>query len=156
MQQDQQLMQQALSLAERAFELGEAPIGAVIADESGQVIAAAYNEREAKQSPIAHAEIIAIEKAAMVLQSWRLESCTIYVTLEPCLMCAGAIMQARLNRIVYGAYADKTGALSSVVNVYEHRFGYSPKVRGGVLEGECAALLNRFGEENLRGGSSRL
>ena len=143
---DEELMLKAIQLAEKAFKLGEAPIGAIITDENNKIIASGYNEREMKFSPTAHAEIIAIEKAAELLQNRRLDYCTMYVTLEPCLMCAGAIMQARLKRVVYGAYAEKTGALSSVANVYEHKFGYSPKVRGGVLENECTALMNRFGD----------
>jgi tRNA(adenine34) deaminase len=140
-------MSAALALAEHAFSLGEAPVGAVIADSGGEIIGRGFNLRETRRSPTAHAEILAIEEAAAALGSRMLDGCTIYVTLEPCLMCAGAIMQARLSRIVYGAFADKTGALSSVANVYEHRFGYSPRVRSGVLEGECAELMNRFGRD---------
>jgi len=142
---DQQLMHHALTLAEKAFSLGEAPVGAVITDQNSNIIAQGYNQRESRNSPVAHAEIIAIEKAAQLLKTWRLDSCTIYVTLEPCLMCAGAIMQARLRRIVYGAYSEKTGALNSVTNVYEHKFGYNPMIRSGILEDECTALMNRFG-----------
>jgi tRNA(adenine34) deaminase len=147
---DQELMRAALDIAEKAYALGEAPVGAVIVNADGEVIGTGCNQRETRQSPTAHAEILAIEAAAAALGTWKLDDCTIYVTLEPCLMCAGAIMQARLKRVVYGAFADKTGALFSVANVYEHRFGYSPQVRGGILEGECAELLNRFGER-LRG-----
>ncbi|MCL1902860.1 MAG: nucleoside deaminase [Oscillospiraceae bacterium] len=143
---DHELMYKAIELAEKAFAIGEAPIGAVIVDENGEIIGSGFNKREKLQSPIAHAEIIAIEKAARFLKTWRLDNCTIYVTLEPCLMCAGAMMQARLKRIVYGAYADKTGALSSVTNVYENGFGYTPMVRSGVLENECAEIMSRFGE----------
>ena len=142
---DEELMFKALELAEQAFKLGEAPIGAVITDENNEIISSGYNQRESLNSPIAHAEIIAIEKAAGLLKNRRLDYCTMYVTLEPCLMCAGAIMQARLKRIVYGAYAEKTGALSSVVNAYDCGFGYNPMIRGGILESECAALMNRFG-----------
>ncbi|MCL1832765.1 MAG: nucleoside deaminase [Oscillospiraceae bacterium] len=146
---DFEYMTKALTLAEQAYALGEAPIGAIVTDSEGTIVGSGHNLRETRQSPIAHAEIIAIEQAAAALGSWKLEGCTLYVTLEPCLMCAGAIMQARLKRVVYGAFADKTGALSSVTNVYEHRFGYSPMVRGGILQAECTALLNRFGK-NLR------
>jgi tRNA(adenine34) deaminase len=146
---DQELMFLALELAEQAGDLGEAPVGAIVVDSGGEIIGRGHNLREVRQSPTAHAEILAIEAAAAVRGSWKLDDCTIYVTLEPCLMCAGAIMQARLKRIVFGAFADKSGALSSVANVYEHRFGYSPMVRGGILESECAELMNGFGK-NLR------
>lgn len=142
---DREFMLKALDLAEQAFALGEAPIGAIITDRNDKIIGTGFNQREKLQSPIAHAEIIAIEKAAEFLKTWRLDDCTIYVTLEPCLMCAGAIMQSRLKRIIYGAFAEKTGALSSVANVYEHRFGYNPMIRGGVFERECAELMSRFG-----------
>jgi tRNA(adenine34) deaminase len=142
---DEEFMRKALVLAEKALALGEPPVGAIVVDGNGEIIGAGYNQREAKKSPIAHAEILAIEEAARLSQTWRLDGCTIYVTLEPCLMCAGAIMQARFRRIVYGAFAEKTGALSSVADVYEHKFGYNPMVRGGILESECAALLHRFG-----------
>jgi tRNA(adenine34) deaminase len=143
---DQDFMRHALNLAEKALTHGEAPVGAIIVDDCGKIIGTGYNLREARQSPIAHAEIIAIEEAARLLNSWRLDNCTMYVTLEPCLMCAGAIMQARLKRIVYGAYSEKTGALSSVANVYEHKFGYTPQVRGGILESECGGLMTQFGD----------
>jgi len=151
-QTDQTFMRVALTLAEHALSLGESPVGAIVVDESGEIIGQAHNQREARQSPTAHAELLAIEAAAKARGSWKLDDCTLYVTLEPCLMCAGAIMQARLKRIVYGAFADKTGALSvgSVANVYEHKFGYNPQVRSGVLADECAELMNKFGEK-LRG-----
>ena len=156
---DEEMMLRALDLAEKAFALGEVPVGAVITDKHGDVVGTGYNRRESLGSPVlfAHAEVAAIEDAAAYfrresqekntadVKSWILDECTVYVTLEPCLMCAGAIMQARLKRIVYGAFSDKSGALSSVANVYEHKFGYNPMVRGGVLERECAALMNRFG-----------
>jgi tRNA(adenine34) deaminase len=144
---DHELMYRAIALAETALSSGEAPIGAIIVNEDSEIISTGCNQRESLQSPIAHAEIIAIEQAAKLLGTRRLDCCTIYVTLEPCLMCAGAIMQARLKRIVYGAFAEKTGALSSVVNVYEHKFGYNPMVRGGILEKECTALMNKFGQD---------
>jgi tRNA(adenine34) deaminase len=140
-------MHTALTLAECALAHGESPVGAIVVSETGEIIGEGFNQREIRQSPCAHAEIIAIEAASKARGSWKLDDCTLYVTLEPCLMCAGAIMQARLKRIVYGAFADKTGALNSVANVYEHRFGYTPMIRGGVLEHECAQLMNKFGEK---------
>ncbi|MDR0223336.1 MAG: nucleoside deaminase [Oscillospiraceae bacterium] len=144
---DEEYMAKALALAEKAYALGEFPVGAVIADDEGAIIGEGYNLREANASPLGHAEITAIEKAAGLLKNRRLDLCTIYVTLEPCLMCAGAIMQARLKRLVYGAYAPKTGAVTSVVGVYDFPFGYKPMVRGGVLETDCSALLSKFGED---------
>jgi len=146
---DLELMRVALTLAQEASALGESPVGAIVVDGDGNIIGRGSNEREARQSPTAHAEILAIEAAAKSRGAWKLDDCTLYVTLEPCLMCAGAIMQARLRRIVFGAFADKTGALSagSVANVYELGFGYAPMIRGGVLEGQCAELMNKFGEK---------
>ncbi|MDR0196677.1 MAG: nucleoside deaminase [Oscillospiraceae bacterium] len=144
---DEEYMRKALTLAEKAYALGEAPVGAVIIDGSGEIVGDGFNLRETNASPLAHAEIIAIEKAAGLLKNRRLDLCTMYVTLEPCLMCAGAIMQARLKRLVYGAFAAQTGAVTSVAAVYDFPFGYKPMVRGGILESECSALLSKFGED---------
>lgn len=140
-------MSKALLLAEKAFSLGEAPVGAVVVNSRGDIIGEGFNQREKSQNPLGHAEIIAIEQAAAYLKNRRLDDCSVYVTLEPCLMCAGAIMLSRLRRLVYGAYAPKTGAVSSVASVYDFPFGYRPMTRGGVLEAECAALLSEFGGE---------
>lgn len=141
---DEEMMLLAIEEAKKAAELGEVPVGAIIIDENGAVIGKGYNTRESEQRPTGHAEIIAIEMAAQHKKSWRLSDCTLYVTLEPCPMCAGAIMNARLKRIVYGAFDEKGGACSSVIELYEHNFGYKPMVRSRILEGECASLLSDF------------
>jgi len=141
---DEEMMLLAIEEAKKAAELGEVPVGAIIIDENGEIIGRGYNTRESEQRPTGHAEIIAIEEAAKRKKSWRLSDCTLYVTLEPCPMCAGAIMNARLKRIVYGAFDEKGGACSSVIELYEHNFGYKPMVRSRILEGECASLLSDF------------
>lgn len=145
-------MTKALELAARAYELGECPVGAVVVDPDGKIIGEGYNLREQLQSPTAHAEILAIEQAAKALGSWRLTGCTLYVTLEPCPMCAGAVMNSRLKRLVYGAFDDKNGACASVVNLFEERFTHIPYVRSRILMEQCGDILTRFFKE-LRGGS---
>lgn len=145
-------MTRALELARRAYDLGEIPVGAIVTAPDGSVIGEGWNLRERLQSPTAHAEILAIEQAAKALGSWRLSGCTLYVTLEPCPMCAGAIMNARLKRVVYGAFDDKNGACSSVVNLFEERFTHIPFVRSRILMQECGDILTEFFLE-LRNGS---
>lgn len=144
---DEEYMTKALELARRAFELGECPVGAIVVAPDGSVIGEGYNLREKLQSPTAHAEILAIEQAAKALGSWRLTDCTLYVTLEPCPMCAGAIMNSRLKRLVYGAFDDKNGACSSVVNLFEERFTHIPFVRSRILMEQCGAILTEFFRE---------
>lgn len=144
---DEEYMTRALELARRAFELGECPVGAIVVAPDGSVIGEGYNLREKLQSPTAHAEILAIEQAAKALESWRLTDCTLYVTLEPCPMCAGAIMNSRLKRLVYGAFDDKNGACSSVVNLFEERFTHIPFVRSRILMEQCGAILTEFFRE---------
>lgn len=144
---DEEYMTRALELARRAFELGECPVGAIVVAPDGSVIGEGYNLREKLQSPTAHAEILAIEQAAKALGSWRLTDCTLYVTLEPCPMCAGAIMNSRLKRLVYGAFDDKNGACSSVVNLFEERFTHIPFVRSRILMEQCGAILTDFFRE---------
>lgn len=141
---DEEMMLKALEQAEKAFELGECPVGAVITDKNGEIIAEGYNRRETDNSPTAHAEIIAIESAAKKLGSWRLSECTLYVTLEPCPMCAGAIINSRIKRVVYGAFDEKGGACSSVINLFELPFNHSPMVRSRILEKECSEILTKF------------
>jgi tRNA(adenine34) deaminase len=141
---DDYFMRMALREAERALEHDEVPIGAVLVRE-GEVVASAHNERELRQDPTAHAEIIALREAAGALGSWRLLDTVLYVTLEPCAMCAGAIVLARVPRVVYGASDPKAGACGSVLDVLgEPRLNHRPDVAGGLLAVECGELLSEF------------
>ena len=141
---DEYFMRLALREAERALEHDDVPIGAVIVHE-GEVIAAARNERELRSDPIAHAETVALREAARALGSWRLLDCVLYVTLEPCAMCAGAIVLARVPRVVFGATDPKAGAAGSVLDVLgEPRLNHRPEVAGGLLAEESADLLRAF------------
>jgi tRNA(adenine34) deaminase len=141
---DEHFMQLALREAERALEHDDVPIGCVIVHE-GEVLAAAGNERELRGDPTAHAEVLAMREAGRALGSWRLDGCALYVTLEPCAMCAGAIVLGRVPRVVYGAVDPKAGAAGSVLDVLgEPRLNHRPEVAGGLLEGESAELLRRF------------
>jgi tRNA(adenine34) deaminase len=141
---DRGFMRLALRQAELAGERGEAPIGAVIVRDD-EVIAAAGNEREALPDPTAHAEVVAIREAARALGGWRVAESVLYVTLEPCAMCAGAIVLARIPRVVYAALDPKAGAAGSVIDVLgEPRLNHRPEVEGGLLAGESAALLATF------------
>ena len=146
---DEEMMLLAITQAKKAAALGEVPVGAVVINENGEIIGTGYNTRETEQRPTGHAELIAIEKAAKHKSSWRLSDCTLYVTLEPCPMCAGAIMNARLKRVVYGAFDETGGACSSVIQLFENNFGYKPLIRSRILERECASLLTDF-FKNLR------
>ncbi len=137
-------MRLALREAERALEHGDVPIGAVLVRD-GEVVAAAHNERELRQDPTAHAELIALREAARVAGSWRVLDTVVYVTLEPCAMCAGAIVLARVSRVVYGASDPKAGACGSVLDVLgEPRLNHRPDVAGGLLAQECGELLSGF------------
>jgi tRNA(adenine34) deaminase len=141
---DERFMRLALAEAERAAERGEAPIGAVIARKD-EVIAAAGNERELRSDPTAHAEVLAVREAARALGGWRIPDSAIYVTLEPCAMCAGAIVLARIPRVVYGAADPKAGAAGSVLDVLgEPRLNHRPRLEAGLLADESAALLEGF------------
>ncbi len=141
---DEEYMEKALALAEKAGAMGEIPVGAIVIDRDGNIIGEGYNLREHSNSPTAHAEIIAIEQAAKHLGSWRLTDCTLYVTLEPCPMCAGAVMNSRLKRLVYGAFDDKNGACASVVTLFDEKFTHIPFVRSRVLQDRCGAVLTEF------------
>ena len=137
-------MRTALELAREAAAEGEVPVGCVIADENGNVIGRGRNRREEKADATAHAEIEAIREAGEALGSWRLDGCTLYVTLEPCPMCAGAIINARVPALVYGAADAVSGSCGSVIDLFFERYGHHPQVLGGVLGEESAALLRSF------------
>lgn len=137
-------MRDALAQAREAFRAGEVPVGCVITDADGTVIAAGRNRREETHRADAHAEIEAIRAACLARGTWRLEDCTLYVTLEPCPMCAGAIIQSRIGAVVYGAKEPNFGSCGSVINLFEERYGHHPAVFGGVLAEECAQLLSEF------------
>lgn len=140
----QDWMRLALKQAQMAFEQGEVPIGAIIVHD-GQVIAAAHNEKEQRNDPTAHAEVLVIQRATEALGSWRLSDAALYVTLEPCPMCAGAILQSRLKQLVYGAMDLKGGATGSVMNVLDYTlWNHRVDIVAGVLEEECADILKMF------------
>ena len=147
-------MRMALAEADAATLHDDVPIGAVVLGPDGEVLARAGNERELHGDPTAHAEVVAIRRAAEAVGEWRLEGCTIVVTLEPCTMCAGAIVGARLERLVFGAFDEKAGAVSSLWDVVrDPRLNHRPEVVSGVLADECAAPLERFFSLGLRGGA---
>ncbi len=138
-------MAAALAEAELAPAHGDVPIGALVLDGSGQELARAHNERELTGDPTAHAEVLALRAAAERLDSWRLEDCTLVVTLEPCTMCAGALVLARVRRLVFGAYDPKAGAVASLWDVVrDPRLNHRPEVVGGISADECGALLQEF------------
>ena len=137
-------MQLAILQARNAWALGEVPVGAVVVTD-GEVIAAGFNQPIGRHDPTAHAEIMALRAAAAVLGNYRLPGCELYVTLEPCVMCAGAMMHARLARVVFGAPDPKTGACGSIVNLFEQeKLNHHTEITGGVLADECGALLKAF------------
>ncbi len=135
-------MAQALCEAQLAFDENEIPVGAVIVKD-GEIIARAHNLRQTRGDPLLHAEIAAMRDAAAVLGSWNLEGCTLYVTLEPCPMCAGAAIQAHVSRVVYGA-ASEGGACGSVCNLFAMKFNFVPSLCGGVMAEQCGALISEF------------
>lgn len=147
---DERFMRLALAAAKQASDEGEVPVGAVLVFE-GEVIATGFNRPIGQHDPSAHAEIAALRAAAAVLANYRLPGCTLYVTLEPCAMCAGAMMHARLARVVYGAADPKTGACGSVVNLFaEEKLNHHTRVTGGVLAAECSTMLSAFFAERRR------
>lgn len=148
-------MECALAYAIKAQKKDEVPVGAVIVYKD-KIIATGYNKRENKQNALLHAEVVAINKACKKLKSWRLDECDMYVTLEPCPMCAGAIINSRIKNVYFGAYDPKSGACGSVVNLLENKtFNHNPNVVGGILEAECSTILTEFFKqkrENKKGG----
>ena len=135
----------ALVVARSALSMGEIPVGAVVLDATGRVIAAAHNERESRNDPTAHAEVVALRRAGELLGTWHLEGCTLAVTLEPCTMCAGAVVLSRLDRLVFGAWDPKAGAVGSLWDVVrDRRLNHRPEVEGGIRRQECGALLETF------------
>ena len=141
---DEKYMRQAMKLAQKAASLGEVPIGCVI-EYQGKVIGRGYNRRKTDKSTLAHAEIIAIKKACKKMDDWRLEECTLYVTLEPCQMCAGAIVQARIPKVVIGCMNPKAGCAGSILNILQvPQFNHQVETVYGVLEEECSTMLTEF------------
>ncbi len=140
---DEKYMLLAYEEAKKAAEQGEVPIGAVIV-RNGEVIARAHNEREALFDATAHAETTAVRQACKALGGWHLTNCTLYVTLEPCPMCAGAIINSRIDRVVFGAFDSREGSFGSLVNLASYPYSSRPEIVGGVMEDECKALLSEF------------
>ena len=143
---DKKFMLEALSLARQAANDGEVPVGAVIVKD-GRIIAKGKNEREKKQNALSHAEIEAINNACKALGSWRLDGCELYVTLEPCPMCAGAIINSRIKTLIFGAYDLKAGSIDSIVNLCDLPYNHKVEVYGGICEDECLAVLKNFFED---------
>jgi tRNA(adenine34) deaminase len=147
MNQDEIYMRTALELARQAWEAGEVPVGAVVVC-GGEIVGRGYNQPISSHDPTAHAEVMALRHAAGRIGNYRLVNCTLYVTMEPCVMCAGAILHARVARVVYGAREYKTGAHGSIVNIFaEPRLNFHCEITGGVLEDECAAMISGFFEQ---------
>lgn len=143
MERDVAFMKEALALAVRAGELGEVPVGALVVKD-GEVIGRGYNLRESEGRATAHAEIIAIEEACAALGTWRLSGCTLYVTLEPCPMCTGAVINSRIDRVVYGCDDSVAGCCGSLIDLRRYPFNHTPALTGGVLAEQSAALLRDF------------
>ena len=140
---DRKFLKEAIIEGQKAGEKGEVPVGAVIVKD-GEIIARAHNRREEKQDPLSHAELEAISIAAKKLGTWRLDGCELYVTLEPCPMCAGAIINSRIDQVIFGAYDLKSGSAASVQKMFDLPYNYRPELIGGVMEQECADLLSEF------------
>ncbi len=140
----EEYMSMALKLAHEAFGEGEIPVGCVIADKQGNIIGKGRNRREQSHDATGHAELEAIREACSTVGDWRLDGCTIYVTLEPCPMCAGGIINSRIPTVVFGARDENTGSCGSVINLFEERYGHRPAIYGGVRAEESAQLLKDF------------
>ncbi len=140
---DEYFMKQALKEAKKAEKIDEVPIGCVIVL-NGEIIARGYNKREKLENSLAHAEIVAINKACKKINSWRLEDAKMYITLEPCVMCSGAIIQSRIKKVIYGAYDYRFGAHKSIINLFDVKFNHTVDIKGGLLEEECSNLIKEF------------
>lgn len=138
-----EFMKEAIAEAKKAYSDGEVPVGAVIVKD-GKIIAKGRNHREQKQNALSHAEIEAINSACKTLGSWRLDDCELYVTLEPCPMCTGAIINARIKKVVFGAFDSSMGCMDSVINLCDYPLGHKVEIYGGICEDECKALLQDF------------
>lgn len=147
---DAQFMEEALALARQAAEEGEVPVGAVVV-RGDRIVGRGRNRRESSRNALSHAEIEAIDEACRTLGGWRLWDCTLYVTLEPCPMCAGAILNARLQRVVFGASDPKAGSLFSVQRMFDLPYNHKPQIDGGFMQEECAAVLRAFFADMRRG-----
>lgn len=143
---DEYYMQEALKLALQSYSEGEVPVGAVVVKD-GEIVGRGRNGRERSKNALAHAELQAIDDACKTLGGWRLFECDLYVTLEPCPMCAGAIINARINRLVFGAEDNKAGSTGSVINLFELPYNHRPQLKGGVMREECAQILKDFFKE---------
>ena len=142
---DEAYMQIALELARQAYEINEVPVGAIVVKKStGKIIGKGYNRREIDKNPLAHAEIAAIKQAAETLGGWRLLDCDIYVTLEPCPMCCGAIINSRIERVIFGAFDSKSGSVESIINMFDLPFNQKPKIVSGIMQKECSEILSDF------------
>ena len=142
---DEVYMKKALELAQIAAEQGEVPVGAIVVRKStGEIVGRGFNRREYGRSPLTHAEIVAIDEASKRLGGWRLIDCELFVTLEPCPMCAGAMINSRVERVVFGAYDAKAGSCGSVIDLFELPYNHKPELVGGVLEKQCAGILSDF------------
>lgn len=143
---DEEFMLEALAEAQKSYEIGEVPVGAVVVKD-GEIVGRGHNLRETDKNALHHAELIAIDEACTKLGGWRLWQCDLYVTLEPCPMCTGAIINSRIKRVVFGAFDKKAGSCASVVNLFELPYNHKPELISGVMENECAELLSRFFKE---------
>jgi len=141
---DEKIMEKALALAKEAYDDGEVPVGCIITNKDGDIIGSGRNRREKSHSACAHAEVLAIEEACKATGSWKLENCTLYVSLEPCPMCAGAIINSRIPTIVFGAKDSVTGSCGSVINLFEENYGHHPAIYGGIKAAESEELLKNF------------
>lgn len=146
MKSKEYFMSQALKEAEKAYQKDEVPVGAIIVKDE-KIIARGHNLKESKKNTLKHAEIVAIEKASKKLDAWRLEDCDIYVTMEPCPMCMGAIINSRIKNVYFGVPDEKAGACGSIVNLTEYKFNHIPQCEGGILKEDCKKILQKFFQE---------